>query len=213
MEAQPKGVKERVARHVRVKKVTPVESNPEPQQGKPDADNDPRNTTKGRQSLRGSRLRRKAAWMKRNPQKFTEAVEFINKHLRQPIDVVLQEAKTLKNPLEALELLEALQAKDDQKELQQWFASCAGAIRSVMEAVDYRHGPFLGKLGEDEAVLTEQANLAANKMAGFLPRVWVERVEDPKRQLVLYWAASGSSEQYSQAIDRGITRSFRHGQR
>ena len=85
-EGTPKSAIERVMRHARVagrtleRRIGPVVRR--------SGDNDPRRTPKGRNNFRGEKKRRLDQEKRDHPEKYREAVEFINKNYGMPISEI-----------------------------------------------------------------------------------------------------------------------------
>lgn len=200
LEALPKSVRERL--HRRTRKVSKKEGDrPEPVI-KRDADNDPRQTSKGRASLKGSRKKNRDRKMAK-PGWHSECVQFIQNDLNKPVAELIEAASKLRRPLTMLRLFEHL--KSYPKFNQELVDTAHKVVLSVLEARGYKKS-YYGLEGEQSD--RDAAELAESKMVKigkYLSGSWVERSLNDETGIVEY-TVNGESHRgsnYTAALTNG----------
>lgn len=113
-ESTPKSAVERIHRKTRVNK--PVQHRDVAPVPKKKGNNDPRNTSTGRRNLSGWRNRQQTKWKRNHPEKFTEAIEFINRSRDMSTEDIIAEIKSLKHPSRLAILLDGYNKRYDNEE-------------------------------------------------------------------------------------------------
>lgn len=183
-ESLPKSVRERL--HRRTRKVKGISSRHIAPVIKRDADNDPRQTSRGRANFRGSRKARQDAGKRMD--QFDEAIDFININVNKTMDVVVEAASKLDDPVAAVTLIDKLLAGSDHHVSKEWLASTRSSIMSILEGRPIKFGPILAKLDDpiSESKAREMCEDMVRKMGTFMPNVRVERITDPRVMISKY---------------------------
>lgn len=205
-EALPKSVGERISR--RTRKVSSHGGiKPEPVI-KRDADNDPRQTSRGRANLKGSRKRNADEKKRRHPEKFTEHIEFIKAMVEQPADIIIEHAKKLGDPIVTLDILNGLLQRNirDKDKIRAVYDT----LTCYVEGRGYEYGPYVSKLDDEisEGAAVGLAKDIAIKVKRYLPEVWIERRPNDRTKICTYTVIGETilGERYKCALNDGCVR-------
>lgn len=200
-EALAKSVEERIHRRTRKPNHNVHEKRPEPVIKKA-ADNDPNQTARGHMSLRGSRKASQDAKKKRHPERFTEAVEFIRNSYNKSVDIIIEQASKLTNPLSTLDLLSALPTDKLNKE---WIQKARDTIATVMEGRDFEAGKYLAKLGNSisEGQARSKAIKTLTEIKQHFPNAWIECIDDAKSKSKRFTVVASRGSRYELARTKG----------
>jgi 2'-5' RNA ligase len=169
-ETMAKSANERILRRTRIKNDT-HEKRPAPVIKK-SANNDPRQTSVGRASLKGSLKRNRDKHKRMHPEKFTESADFIRSTYKRSIDEVIQAASKLEDLVVVLETLDKMTSD---KLDQEWIASAKVAVRSILESREYRSTPYFAIPTVQESLDSVMAVIKEDlgKAKAYFPDAWV----------------------------------------
>ena len=203
-EAMAKGVEERIHRRTRRSKGL-VKKKVGPAVPRKTANNDPTKTSRGRTNFRGTKKKSQDDAKKLHPELFKESAEFIRNTYGQLIDVVLEHAAKLHDPIDALDLLAKLKS-DPGKLDKAWLNNTSNAIVTMLEGREYRTRPFLALLASEPSQEGAKALVAEEitKIKKFFPDAWVERTINESGGTITFRVHGPRGPRYYEAEAQGL---------
>lgn len=168
-EATPKSAEERVHRRTRLKKPDKVRD-PRPV-AKKEGDNDPRSSSRGRRNLTGHRKEKQDRWKRDHPEKFTEAIEFINTYRDKPSEINEEVINRLQYPGRLIKLLHESARRDDS------INNMAGMVWAIMAESAVKSAEFSCMVNKDNDKLycVKEARAEAEAINLLKSLVWIEK--------------------------------------
>ena len=204
-ESLPKGTEERIHRRTRPKKLV-HSKNPADISIHRDADNDPAQTSRGRRNFRGSEKRQQDKNKRDHPDKFTEAIDFINNNNGKEIVNIVESAYKISDYIALDKLLNKL--IDEESNIGKvWLHEARNVVAIAAEERGQTVGPYLARNTDSDGInyCLARAKAKADYLKSFYPIVWVEMINNGKFNIVEVRAVGGFNKtNYENAINEGL---------